>query len=64
MLLGSTAVLGTWTACLLAFVSPIYADVTQGQLVQVISTTSKNNTQRGAEQNCKKISEYLYRLEK
>jgi hypothetical protein len=39
----------------LAFVSPIYVDVTQGQLVLIISTTSKNNTQRGAQQNCIKI---------
>ena len=36
----------------LAFVSPIYVDVRQGQLVLIISITSKNNTQRGAEQNC------------
>jgi hypothetical protein len=36
----------------LAFVSPIYVDVRQGLLVLIISTTSKNNTQRGAEQNC------------
>ena len=36
----------------MAFVSPIFVDVRQGQLVLISSITSKNNTQRGAEQNC------------
>jgi hypothetical protein len=48
----------------LAFVSPICVDVTQGQFSLIISITSKNNTQRGAKQNCIKFFEYLYRLGK